>query len=75
MHKPNKTRPISQQHHKANIKARNSQNIKSKSFKFISEQTIEYIIDIDSVRYGKLGGIFVQIESYVIRSNVVTWDC
>lgn len=72
MHKPNKTGPITQQHHKTNIKTRYTKNIKPTSFKFIGKQTFEYIINIDFIWDGKLRGIFLQVEPYVIRSNVLT---
>lgn len=71
MHQPNKTGPITQQYNKTNIKARNTQNIQPKSTKFISKQTINYIINLDLVWHGKLGDIFIQVEPNVIGPHVV----
>lgn len=72
MHQPNKTRPITQQYNKTNIKTRNTKNIQPPSTKFISKQTNNNIINLDLVWHVKLGGVLVQIEPIVIGPHVGT---
>lgn len=71
MHQPNKTGPITQQYNKTNLKTRNTQNIKPTSTKFISKQTINHIINLDSVWHVKRGGVFIQVKPNVVRPHVV----